>query len=385
MAAIIAAEQENEDGISKPCRISKCKLKPPAVVKENGAMADSDNEDSNFEMVPGDSCLGSDTKLDGEISNEELSANLLSKTDSSNSCKKSYRKGKGKDDSGSSQDPKGKRKAVEIKDPTDEEQCIAAGSGSGDPGGLSTSISGRGSRKRNPIYYFYEQVPTNSDGKPGAYGDKHYRCYHGKCKVLTITRAMKRSLNELIGHLHELPAPDEIEIASGKKVLDADTVAEYLGKLEAATETIVQAFQKQAAAAMEKFEQLLAEWIVACDQPFDKVTKPEFWALLTYTHHPSPTLNIPGQKAIQNRIMKMGESLREELKALFDEKFLYHLTHRYRAMVMHSWLLLLITSLIKASSEILIDFRELPGKIMAFVMDNASNNDTIMDAIKHFC
>jgi hypothetical protein len=30
-----------------------------------------------------------------------------------------------------------------------------------------------------------------------------------------------------------------------------------------------------------------AEWIVTCDQPFDKVEKAEFIALLKYTHHSS--------------------------------------------------------------------------------------------------
>ena len=34
----------------------------------------------------------------------------------------------------------------------------------------------------------------------------------------------------------------------------------------------------------EKFEQLLADWIIACDQPFDDVEKLEFQYLLKYTH-----------------------------------------------------------------------------------------------------
>ncbi|KAG1790314.1 uncharacterized protein HD556DRAFT_1219780, partial [Suillus plorans] len=49
--------------------------------------------------------------------------------------------------------------------------------------------------KRNPIYYFYELVEMNSDGQAGDVGDKHYKCYLGNRKVLTITRAMKSSLN----------------------------------------------------------------------------------------------------------------------------------------------------------------------------------------------
>ena len=31
-----------------------------------------------------------------------------------------------------------------------------------------------------------------------------------------------------------------------------------------------------------KFEQLLIEWVVACDQPFDEVEKPEFISMMEY-------------------------------------------------------------------------------------------------------
>jgi len=49
----------------------------------------------------------------------------------------------------------------------------------------------------------------------------------------------------------------------------------------------------------EKFEQLIAEWVVACNQPFEEVDKPEFWDMLAYAHHPSPSLKIPHQDAIK--------------------------------------------------------------------------------------
>ena len=52
-----------------------------------------------------------------------------------------------------------------------------------------------GGGKRNPIYLFYEQVDVNHDGKVGGEGDKHYKCYHGSRKTLTITKQMKTSLN----------------------------------------------------------------------------------------------------------------------------------------------------------------------------------------------
>ena len=48
---------------------------------------------------------------------------------------------------------------------------------------------------KNPIYLFYERVDTAADGTAGKDGDKHYKYYLGGRKVLTITRAMKSSLN----------------------------------------------------------------------------------------------------------------------------------------------------------------------------------------------
>jgi hypothetical protein len=52
--------------------------------------------------------------------------------------------------------------------------------------------------KWNPVYLFYKVVSQNANGMvgdPRDKHDKHYKCYHGNHKVLTITRAMKSSLN----------------------------------------------------------------------------------------------------------------------------------------------------------------------------------------------
>lgn len=65
-----------------------------------------------------------------------------------------------------------------------------------------------------------------------------------------------------------------------------------------------------------EFEKLLAEWIVACDQPFDEVEKPEFRRLMDYTHH-GAALKIPGRNSIRTRIMKMGEDTLEGMKKMF--------------------------------------------------------------------
>ena len=61
---------------------------------------------------------------------------------------------------------------------------------------MTYAVSPQGPGKRNPIYLFYAVVTMNAEGLPGKKpGDKHYQCYHGNRKVLTITRAMRSSLN----------------------------------------------------------------------------------------------------------------------------------------------------------------------------------------------
>ena len=59
---------------------------------------------------------------------------------------------------------------------------------------------------------------------------------------------------------------------------------------------------------METFKRYLAEWVVACDQPFEEVERPELRRLLEYAHMGSKPLNIPHRTALRDRIMKMGKS-----------------------------------------------------------------------------
>ncbi|KAG2129576.1 uncharacterized protein EDB93DRAFT_117024, partial [Suillus bovinus] len=193
--------------------------------------------------------------------------------------------------------------------------------------------------KRNPIYHFYDVVQLNAAGQAGDPGDKHYKCYLGNRKVLTITRAMKSSLNGLVGHLkthfppmYRLylilksrgtpPTEDELKMVRGEKVLDPDAAAAYLTQLEQASANLIDAFNKQVNKAFgdwnqDKFEDLLAKWLVACDQPFDEVEKPEFKAFIEYTHQGS--LRIPGRMAIKRRIMKMGDETIQGIKDMVQE------------------------------------------------------------------
>ena len=106
--------------------------------------------------------------------------------------------------------------------------------------------------KKNPIHLFYEVVPTG-DGKIGDDRDIHYCCLHGAHKVCTIKKTIKSNLTgafNTVFHLSNLslaftvlvnnlktitpmynlyrilkdrdepPTPNEIAMASGKKVLD---------------------------------------------------------------------------------------------------------------------------------------------------------------------
>jgi len=72
------------------------------------------------------------------------------------------------------------------------------------------------------------------------------------------------------------PTDDELRIARGEKVLDATAAAQYLVQLKQASVNIVDAFNKQVTKAFgdwnqAKFEELLAQWLMACDQPFEEV------------------------------------------------------------------------------------------------------------------
>ncbi|KAG1749184.1 hypothetical protein EDD22DRAFT_785464, partial [Suillus occidentalis] len=127
----------------------------------------------------------------------------------------------------------------------------------------------------------------NTAGHAGDTGDKHYKCYLGNWKVLTITRVIKSSLNGLIGHLkmHFLPM---YQLYLVMKSHGTPPTEDKL-KLACASANLVDAFNKQVNKAFgdwsqEKFKDLLAKWLITCNQPFEEVEKPEFKAFIEYTH-----------------------------------------------------------------------------------------------------
>jgi hypothetical protein len=194
----------------------------------------------------------------------------------------------------------------------------------------------------------------------------------------------------------------------------------------------------------DRFEKLLVNWIVATDQPFTTVDEPEFRELLAYAHHPSPLLKVPHRDTVKTRIMKLGKDTVKATKLMFqvrrcvltgniltsalqndvDGKISISLdawtssnNFAFMAIVAH-----FITNAGQLE-ELLIDFRELEGEhsgvnlaeatwqtlctygiehrvyffptirmditltqtltlqIMAFMTDNASNNNTLIDRI----
>ncbi|KAG9226778.1 hypothetical protein CCMSSC00406_0009676 [Pleurotus cornucopiae] len=292
-------------------------------------------------------------------------------------------------------------------------------------------------KPRSMIYLFYEQVTCDSNGK-SVPGDQYYRCYHGNPpKTLRITAAMKNSTNSLVGHiqhnfpmLHRLyeaikargtpPTPEELDIAANRAPMNAEAVTKFVTGLEKQSASIVAAFQlqleknKASLAPMfdqEMFERLLAEWMAACDQPFMEVDRPELQKLLQYTFYHgggSKEIHIPNHTTMNTKIMKFGKQALDDIIVMFaelDSKVSLSLDawtspnqYAFLAIVAH-----FVTN-DGCLDELLIDFTELIGehtganmadavwstmkrygligRVIAIVMDNASNNNTLMEALE---
>ncbi|KAJ7694948.1 hypothetical protein B0H16DRAFT_1241934, partial [Mycena metata] len=124
-------------------------------------------------------------------------------------------------------------------------------------------------------------VTDTNHGEKAEPNDRFYRCKHGESsKVLRMTKAMRGSLNGLTGHLkthapdmfrfYEMlngraapPSPEEIAVAEGEKPLQPGTSSSFTSL----------SVPRPGSGPWDqtKFEQLLVEWLVACDQPFQEV------------------------------------------------------------------------------------------------------------------
>ncbi|KAF8808966.1 hypothetical protein BYT27DRAFT_7285979 [Phlegmacium glaucopus] len=185
----------------------------------------------------------------------------------------------------------------------------------------------KGNTKWSPIYLFYKIVVNRLDGTLGDDRDIHYCCLHGAHKIFLVNNLCVHvkpmyQLYCILKDCDRPPTPDEINIASGKRELDGHAEAKYLKKLNKASENIKKAFGDQKAWAagpwdQEKFEQLLTKWIIACNQPFDEVEKPEFITMMNFTHCNVGSLKIPKHDAIKQHVMRMGEETIEGVCKMF--------------------------------------------------------------------
>jgi len=60
----------------------------------------------------------------------------------------------------------------------------------------------------------------------------------------------------------------------------------------------------------------LTKWIIASDQPFDKVENLDLSNLLNYVNRYA-SLKIPSRFTVKRRVMKMGAESIQEMKDLF--------------------------------------------------------------------
>ena len=67
----------------------------------------------------------------------------------------------------------------------------------------------------------------------------------------------------------------------------------------------------------EKFKQLVMEWVITCDQPFEEVEWPEFIVMMNYTHHTAISLKIPKRDGIKRCLIKMGNNTIEDIHKMF--------------------------------------------------------------------
>ncbi|KAK7007663.1 ribonuclease H-like domain-containing protein [Favolaschia claudopus] len=424
----LEAQKADDDGNPKAAPKTKISTAPRAPRTKQVPETAAEAADEDFDDMPelgdvSDSEDEFDGDSDAELDNDELADLLPTKTvpaRGGNSTRLQKRK-RTVEEAGAP------RRNVTVEEVDDEDgdvnpQNTATNEELGDDSSKQTF--------KNPIYYFYELVGKNSEGFPGNPGDKHYKCRHGNGRIITVTKKMRYNISGLTTHLRkdfpvmyrlyqalytrrdEPITPQEIDLARGKIPVDSEAAKLYLGRIETATANIIQSLENQAKKArgdfsQEVFNTLLAQYIVACDQPFDTVEKPEFIRLMEYTHHGS-TLNfsIPGRTAITSRIMKMGEDTvagtpGQELESKVSislDAWTSPNQHPFLAIVAH------YISNEGQLEELLIDFRELvgehsgenmaeevfnclqtygldDGRLLGVNMDNASNCDTLADCL----
>ncbi|KAJ7833665.1 hypothetical protein B0H13DRAFT_1914471 [Mycena leptocephala] len=210
----LAAEKQDKDGNSIPTKVRAPVRK--AVRQPNTVVFSSDEDDNDFEGSSSDSDSSDDSDSCPSLmslDNDEIAAMLPSKTFPANvyrlttDSRKEEEKRKAKNakawERAKTKKCKQRGDAGE-EPPRKKSHRVSAGAvdSEGNPSHAGGSKDGgKASRTKNLIYLFFEPVDMGANGTVGSPGNRHYKCFHGARKVLTITRAMKSSLNGLQSHL----------------------------------------------------------------------------------------------------------------------------------------------------------------------------------------
>ncbi|KAJ6565702.1 hypothetical protein B0H10DRAFT_1965559 [Mycena sp. CBHHK59/15] len=294
-AAVAAAQESDSDHPNRKKRKRKTR-----TWKGKSKATQSELEDSAFSSGSGEET--EDSEADAKITNEGLPTTTF---------------------------PEGSRRSNASGAPKRKKRKVAAAASTStivSETAQKESSTTKGSKKRNPLWLFFTDVTETNHGEKGESTDDFYRCNHGESrKVLRMTKLMRGSLNgkavvsgflilglsttgldqHLKSHAPDMcrfyemlnsrdrsirPSDEEIEIARGeKKFATRDEFLEYLGRGESAAEHRQQSLREAFARSGEKaagpwdqakFEELLVEWLVACDQPFQEVERPELRRLL---------------------------------------------------------------------------------------------------------
>ena len=196
----------------------------------------------------------------------------------------------------------------------------------------------------------------NKDGKPGKASDRHYKCYHGNRKTLTISKAMNYSFNGMyliifkawLVIFTQCLSWCSNSIWSWNFVVDSNPwlqmrssthlVKSHLSPIHWQTGG-AHCYYQGGICEIEcssngrllvlpitndqsKFEWLFIKWVVTCDQPFDEVQKPEFISMMEYGQYPK-TLFLPKRDGVCQRVIKLGEETIQETKDIFAVHFFF--------------------------------------------------------------
>ncbi|KAJ7254762.1 hypothetical protein C8J57DRAFT_1656825 [Mycena rebaudengoi] len=307
--ALEAEYVPDSDDEKKPKKRKRRGAAPRTNAKGKGKQtkdAETDPEDPTYSGD--DQGDDSDSEADAAITHEEVAEGLPSKTVPEGSTRRQ-------------KDPKAKEPTRKRKKPRTEtlpskttapvpntQESVDVPRAQHDSG----SVSSGHSAPAIPFGTSSTILPTDH-GQNADEGDKFYRCHHGEStNIHRITLLMRYCVNGLTGHL-KTHAPDmyrffeilkrrgtplteeEVAIAEGKKKFASrDAFLKFLDVyVTTSADQRQQSLKESFSRAGEKslgdwsqatFERLLTEWLIACDQPFQEVERPEFRKLLEYDY-----------------------------------------------------------------------------------------------------